>query len=71
MESKKNIVVFAGDIYPNPSPNGVCLSKLIDSLKEYYNFTIIMIDQSNTAKQLTIDGVEYINITCFTNRIQN
>lgn len=71
MKTKKNIVVFAGDFYPKPSPNGVCLTKIIEGLKDCYNFTVVMINQVNSEANIHIDGVECINITCLTNRIQN
>lgn len=60
--NKKEIVIFAGDYFPHPSPNGRCLQNLIEGWKDKANITIIAYNQDNKGRYRCIDGVEYIFI---------
>lgn len=71
MKYKKELVVFAGDYYPYPSPNGVCLRNLLEGWKDKINITVIAYNQDNGEKYRTIDGIDYIFINSFAMNLQN
>ena len=68
---KKEIVIFAGDYNPYPSPNGVCIKNLVEKWKEKYNITIIAYNQDNGKKYRHEDGIDYIYINTLSNKINN
>lgn len=71
MENKKEIVIFAGDYFPFPSPNGVCLKNITDVIKDEFKITIIAYNQDNGKKNRSIDGVDYIFISSPSMRLYN
>lgn len=68
---KKHLVIFAGDIYPNPSPNGVCIKNLISGWQDVFDITIIAYNQDNGPKYRTENGINYIYINSLSTYIQN
>lgn len=71
MNDKKELVVFAGDYYPYPSQNGVCLRNLLERWKDKMNVTVIAYNQDNGDKYRTIDGINYIFINSCPMNLQN
>lgn len=67
----KNIVCILGLYYPNPSPNGYCVKKIIYELKKKYNVTVISQNMENTQSFLNIDGVDVYFLTNWRSLLRN
>lgn len=58
----KHIVFVLGHFYPDPSPNGYCVQKIINELKRDYIISVICTNSSNLSSDLSKDmNIYYIN----------
>ena len=68
MARKKHIVFIVDSYYPNYSANGICVKKIIDTLKHTHNITVICtknkkglqdIEDYDSIRLIRIETVEY------------
>ena len=70
-ESKKKLVIYAWNYRPYPSQNGVCLKNLLENWTNKFDITIIANNQDNGKKYFSENGINYIFVNSFLNRLQN
>lgn len=57
-----HVVVIAGWYYPNPSPTGNCIRKIVDQLKKEHTVSVVCFSQGETNASIVVDGVRIYSI---------